>query len=238
MKENPFIKAKAELGKICNIGIKTQSQIFCILHSPEHLGQGNKDSYEIRNHSCIGCNLQESLDNIYRFLSENNNKQFGLDYGYTFQVFILLLYLNLEELTTIFKFIGITQEYVQDNWPVLIEIRQWANFVKHPKGFLFTHHPEYLFEGEKKNKKFCYIDKDFIKKLYNHESSGKFEQTIQQIGNKANVKILIPDPVQIIKEYKNVCEKFCDKIKNNEHFREILIKHGTLENYNHLYPEI
>ena len=162
-----FSKAQIELQKICSYeGIENCEYLFCILHEQDYLGN-HKGS-----HVCLGCSLNDSLVKIDRFLSEA--KQLDDDDSenveYLFTMYILLLYLTVEKLHTIFKFIGITLDYVKEHWKVLVEIRKWANFIKHPKGFLFTHHPDYIFEDSKGIDKIVktikYIDFDFVYKFY------------------------------------------------------------------------
>lgn len=225
---NKFELAKNELEKICTSNSKMDCEkIFCILHEVEYLGDHGRNA-----HACIACNLNDSLEKIHRFLEQNKSSD---DLEYSFTIYILLLYLLVEKMHTIFKYIGISYEYVEDKWKVLIEIRKWANFIKHPKGFLFAHHPEYQFEYEvidKEYSKWKRIDYvNFVEPLYKHEDPRKFKQTINQFANKENLLVIIPCPERIIKELNIVCREFCEKIKENKHFQEILKADSVLENY-------
>lgn len=197
--------------------------LFCKLHEVDYL-----NNHE-RGHVCIACTLDEGVCNVERFLSGIKNEKIENDFdaNYMFTTYFLLLYLTVEKLHTIFKFIGITLDFVEKQWPVLIEIRKWANFIKHPKGFMFTHHPKFIFEDEFENEnasatKTQYIDYSFIKKFYSNENDEKFKQNILQIANKENIAVLIPKPERIAKEFTKVCSDFCNKIKENEHFQFVL----------------
>lgn len=207
---------------------------FCVLQEYTHLGNRNNTEH----HNCLACQLKQGDDRLARFLRESKT---GEDEEYDFTIFILLMYLQVEKLNTIFKFIGITQDYVEENWQVLIEIRKWANFVKHPKGFLFTHHPIFVFETAqvKKNSKTKVLDyKTFVSKFYNHENKDYLTQTIQEIGNKQNITVVIPSPLRLIKEYLKVSASFCKKVKSNPHFKEVLKKHTTINDYNEDSPTV
>jgi hypothetical protein len=198
---------------------------FCSLQNITHLGIKTKSTY----HNCLACQLEEGNNKLIRFLRDTDTSIGDIEEReYYFTIFILLLYLQVEKLTTIFKFIGITVEFVEENWKVLGEIRKWANFIKHPKGF--THHPDFHFETEdiKPDKHTKIIGSEFVFKFYNHEDKEKLNQTIQQIGNKDNLIVLIPNPDRLIKDYIKVSRKFCDIVKRNPHFRDILKKHTTL----------
>ena len=227
---NKFELAKLELEKICtNNPQRGCEQIFCILHDKDYLG-----SHDGKSHACLACNLNDSVDKVYKFLSQNSYKS-KEDFEYLFTVYILLLYLLTEKLQTIFKYVGITYEYVENKWGVLVEIRKWANFIKHPKGFLFAHHPEFQFEDEKapiSNPELKIITyKDFVEPLYKREDEAKFKQTIHEFANKKNLLVIVPCPDRLAKELHLVCVEFCNKIKDNEHFKEILREDSVLENY-------
>jgi len=205
-----------------SISRKECKYLFCELHKPKYLGQ-HKDT----GHVCIGCGLDESIGFVERFLSESFDLTTKNDsnINYLFTNYILLLYLTVEKFQTIFKFIGITYEYVEEKWPVLIEIRKWANFIKHPKGFMFTHHPNFKFENERinrKNKTRQFVDKEFVNKFYFREDELKLKQTMLEVANKDNITIILPDVERIAIEFTKVCHEFCEKIKLNEHFKEIL----------------
>ena len=225
---NKFELAKKELEKICTHDPENScEQVFCILHEPLYLGSHGENS-----HACLACTLNDSVDKIHKFLNENQSSD---DLEYTFTLYILLLYLLVEKMHTIFKYVGISYEYVEANWHVLIEIRKWANFIKHPKGFLFVHHPEYHFEDEtipnshSSWKKINYTN--FVEPLYKREDEAKFRHTIKEFANKSDLLVIIPCPERIAKELSIVCKEFCSKIKDNKHFQEILKADSVLEDY-------
>ncbi len=223
-----FDLVRKELEKYCTVSKKHNCvQLFCKLHEKEYLGEHSKKS-----HACLGCNLNDGLYNIYRFLKQNRSKK---ETEYTFTGYILFSYLLVEKLTTIFRVIGITQDYVEENWKVLIEIRKWANFVKHPKGFLFSHHSEYFIEtgsipnNLKSRNKITF--ENVVQPLYNREDEKKFKESIKRLGNKKDLLVLIPDPHRIATELTKVCDEFCEKIKNNEHFKTLLKTHSVIDDY-------
>lgn len=204
---------------------KNCEAIFCKLHDKDHLGVDAEPDNE-SFHNCLACQLNEGNERIHRFLIETDT---GRDGEYNFTIYILLLYLQVEKLHTIFKVIGITYEYVELKWKVLIEIRKWANFIKHPKGFLFTHHPSYLFEDDsyETNPQTKVLDYKFVHQFYYKENEALLKENIKQLSNKSNVLVIIPCPLRLAKDYAVVCKEFCDKIKKNPHFKEILQNHST-----------
>jgi len=212
---------------------KDCEQLFCILHESDYLGGHSKDG-----HVCLACNLNDSLEMVYIFLRDLKEEY---DVNYKFTTFILLLYLVVEKLTIIFKAIGISQEYVEENWFVLVEIRKWANFIKHPKGFLFTHHPEYFFDSElaltaeqKQNSPNQYIEYDYVKRFYSRENPQKAKQLLAEVANKDKIVVVFSCPDRLTEEFVKVCREFCEKIKENPHFKEILKKHSFTEEITYL----
>lgn len=223
-----FKLAKNELEKFCVYKPKSGcQQIFCILHEAAYLG-----SHDGTSHACLACNLNDSLEHVYKFLRSN---RYLTKIEYTFSIYILLLYLLIEKLHTVFKVIEISFEFVEENWPILIEIRKWANFIKHPKGFLFAHHPVYIIEDEpipdaqKEWKKITYSN--FIVLFYDRERKEKFQQTMIEFANQSELIVLIPNPERMAKELNSACTEFCQMIKDNPQYRVILTEHSVLENY-------
>lgn len=227
-----YIICSKVLGQIIkNDDNKGHSQIFCKLH--DYLKTENSNEF---SHSCIACNLNDSIEKIYKFCKNTEvETEFSNELReYNFTVFILLCYLFVEKITTIFKVIGITQEFVESNWNVLIKIRKWANFIKHPKGFLFTHHPNYFYEFEtilSNHKEFKSIGYDFVKKFYNKENPEIFKQLIKEIGNKDEINVFIPNPIEICEDLVIFSTQFTEIIKANPYFQGILRTHTHIEDY-------
>ena len=231
-----FKQAKEELYKITHHDYSAScEQLFCKLHEEEYLGSPENET--TISHNCIACNLQDGNLKIYKFLNELETVQTSEEIEYASTIFYLLLYLQIEKFHTIFKFIGITFDYVEQNWETFIQIRKWANFIKHPKGFLFTHHPTFIYEDNttilslKSNNINQLISYEEIKKFYTRETDDGFKNTIKELGNKKNIIVVLPCPLRIMTEYCKINREFCDKIGENPHFKEILKKHSTIEDY-------
>jgi hypothetical protein len=100
---------------------------------------------------------------------------------------------------------------------------------------LFSHHPEYYFEElpiPEKWKNYKQITfKNVVEPLYKHEDEKKFQESMAQLANKGQLLVLVPDPLRLSNELINTCNQFCDKIRDNPHFKEVLTRHSVLENY-------
>jgi len=169
---------------------------FCWLHFWD-------EEDKSRNHNCIACNLADQTGMIRDFLSSYEHIE-EIEYG--FLQYVLLLYLLDERLRVIYSavFQGEDNKFKIEN-PIFDEIRIWANFFKHPKAFLFTHHPQY-FESETfraiedKSEFQVIMDFEFVKKYY-HKTSKKeqLEELAGILANKRNVVVTIPNLVNFTK---------------------------------------
>lgn len=86
-------------------------------------------SNKSKHHNCLGCNLDSSTHHIYMFLNQKD-KHNDLELSAT--TYILLMYLAIERLNTIFEIIGLPDTYRQKHFHVFQKITKWANFIKHP----------------------------------------------------------------------------------------------------------
>ncbi|MBX2952304.1 MAG: hypothetical protein KF870_07350 [Leadbetterella sp.] len=191
---------------------------FCWLHFWDE--EGNS-----RNHNCIACNLADQTSMIRDFLSSYEHIE-EIEYG--FLQYVLLLYLLDERLRFIYSAVFPGEDnklkFKKEN-PIFDEIRVWANFFKHPKAFLFTHHPRYsearTFRTTEDKTEFQVImDFDFVKKYY-HKSSKKdqLEELAGILANKRNIVVVIPNLVNFT---NRVCESINSIIVTLTYSKEII----------------
>ena len=102
-----------------------------------------------KKQDCLGENFNQLLhrvnDNWFKSYKPTN------DIDYYFFNYILLLYLFVERVDLVFDIISekdktkLFNDFNAHNFKTLRKINKWANFVKHPKEFLFTHWAQYYF---------------------------------------------------------------------------------------------
>ncbi len=186
-------------------------------------------------HNCLSCNLQEDAELIDVFLSSAgiiycNEKDF-------FVIYIMLLYLLTEKIFEIKKIIGLPESYKAKDFEVLRTIKLWANFYKHPKAFILTHHPKYYFDTDpevvelRKDINNKIIDLPFLNKYYKGEDKNKYKNLVSELMKNENVKVVIPSIDNLTHEFCNACAVFIKIIKENKAYREILNDLTTLEYY-------
>lgn len=183
---------------------------------------------------CIGENFNQLIHRLENNWFENYKPTNDLDY-YFFNYF-LLLYLFVERVDLIFEVINkdgkskIFNDYLFNNFKTLRKINKWANFIKHPKEFLFTHWPTYYFEGDTGillSEGDVKIDTDFI---FNHYHNDKQTRPVI-LENNNRVFVEVPNLENITIEFCKEMNLFFDFICCNQMVADFLKKKSTIENY-------
>ncbi len=194
-----------------------------------------------KGHNCLGCNLQEDVDWIWTFLKQAKAKNYVSDelhIEFFFKTYLFHLYLLTEKIFEIKKIIGLPVSYKENEFEVFRTIKLWANFFKHPKAFILTHHPKYFFDSNtmevkklKKNNNNKIIDLQFIRKYYSGEDPNKYKNLTGELRKNENVKVILPSIDTLTQDFCNACTVFIEIIKENKIYTEILNDLTTLENY-------
>lgn len=159
----------------------------------------------------------------------------GTDIDYYFENYCLSLYLFFERIEFVFNVINKDQknklfnDFYYYNFNVMTKIAKWANFIKHPKEFLFTHWPTFYFEGDSLDKQpdDLTVDTDFI---FTHYKSEK-KQSPTILENNAKVYIELPDLIALTKGFCEELNTFIDFICENQIVYKYLEKKSTIEDY-------
>ncbi len=183
---------------------------------------------------CIGENFNQLINKINDEWFENYSPGGNLDY-YFFNYY-LLLYLFVERVDLIFEVINkdgkskLFSDYQFHNFKELRKINKWANFIKHPKEFLFTHWANYYIKGDEEYplaEGDLKIDTDFIFKHYFSET--KPRPVILENNDKVFVEV--PDFIKTTKEFCKEINIFFDFICCNQIVADFLKKKSTIQNY-------
>jgi hypothetical protein len=182
------------------------------------------------NHNCIGCNLAKSEVHFVNFLKRNRS---FTEKNETYIQFILFSYLIVERIYEIFKIIQMNESYKNEHFKTFTLIKRWANFYKHPKSFMFVHHPYYTFENHpdfnEQKKNMIIVDSNFILKYYNGDS--KNTELYNLLTNKKDVLVIFPNIEELTKLFCLEIIHFVDLLRNNSVYRYILSQKSTYENY-------
>ncbi|MBK6700156.1 MAG: hypothetical protein IPG55_09710 [Saprospiraceae bacterium] len=191
---------------------------------------------EGEHHNCLGCNFADCTNLISRYLKNNEELT---DIQQDFTVYLLLLYLLVERVEIVFDIIQLPETYREKHFKVFQQIRKWANFIKHPKSFILTHHPEYDFENSRiiHDREFSEtINEIFVTQFYKGftdpvEQQKHNKDLYLRLRNKKNVLVLFPDIAILTNKLCYSYNKFVELILSNEVYKEILNDETTISAY-------
>ena len=204
--------------------IANDDPIMCQLH--DAFG-----TYDTSHHNCLGCNFADSTWLIHNFL-RTYDLQEAIQYAYS--TLIILAYLLVERIDTFFNIIELNKIYRNQYFKILLEVRRWANFLKHPKAFLLTHHPTFSFYGSPKNKELrnnanIVIDRAFIDKYYVNDEKNK--ELYKELENKENVLVVFPDAVWLVQSLCEAMHNCVAVIRDNPVYRSAVEDRTTFYDY-------
>jgi hypothetical protein len=190
-------------------------------------------TFDTPHHNCLGCNFADSTELIVNFL-QTYAYQTRIQFAYT--TFILLAYLTVERIDTLFRIIKLDDEYKQEHFKALGEIRVWANFLKHPKAFILTHHPTFSFIGSPDLKSLTEnanvrIDRNFIEQYYKEEDENKNKQLYKKLENKDKVLVIFPNALELAQNLCEAMQNCVSLIRDNKIYRDKLKDRATFLNY-------
>lgn len=192
----------------------------------------NEDSSE---HNCLGCQFMDLHQQIYNNFTKINT--YGLSTEFYFKTYIFWLYQNVERIYEIFEMINpndknsILKTYFEQNFITVKKIKRWTNFIKHPKAFKFTHHPEYCFESEftKRHNNLIILGTKEIEYFY--AGTKRNNQLYKKIAKKNKVMVVLPNLVELTEKFCNEFITFTKFICKNEVIASALKKETTISNY-------
>jgi len=145
--------------------------------------------------NCIGENFNQLIQSIKTGWFEGYNPTDETQIQFYSYTYIFWLYLFLERIEVILNEIDPDRSFGPINefyrtLKTMNEIRLWANFMKHPKNFIFVHWPEFTFVGKKINKieTTKLINTTYLKDHYSSEKQNKPEE----LTNNDDVVVQFP----------------------------------------------
>lgn len=190
-------------------------------------------------HNCLGCqfvNLHQTIYNNFSQLQTNN-----LTEEFYFKTYLFWLYQNVERIYEIFELVNpkghnqMIRSFFEQTFIETKRIKRWANFIKHPKAFQFSHHPEYCYETDRGQiaTGSIVLDSAEIEKFYQGDKKNK--ELYQTIAKKSNIVVLIPDLETMTDNFCEEFKKFTNWICTNDMVADFLRSESTIDNY---YDEI
>ena len=120
-----------------------------------------------------------------------------------------------------------------DGMIAMRDVKQWANFLKHPGAFLWCHDPEFWCESlddtVPAGDEVVIINQDVVNTHY-QKCPKKHKELYQKIAGKPNIHVVYPKLEDLTKLFCHGIRDFCDTA-TCPLFKPFLRKRSTFENY-------
>lgn len=184
--------------------------------------------------NCLGENFNQLIKSINNDFFKNYTPSENTELHFYFTTYILWLYIIIERVDFVFDVVNkdnkskLFSDFKENNFKTSQLIKKWANFIKHPKEFIFCHWPMYVIEkpGIMNDNETVVINADFIKKHYT-----KSDSRIKELENCQSVIVLVPELENLTTEFCNELNTFFNFICENKIVSDFLRKKTTLEYY-------
>lgn len=188
------------------------------------------------HHNCIGCNFASGSQLVLRFLKRHKEHD---DIEQDVTVYILLLYLIVEKAEIILDYLTYPSHLKSEKFKIFILVKRWANFIKHPKAFLLSHHATYNYEDSGITYEFTptlEINSDFVSKFYKGVGDKTKQEKLNNdlydlVSNKKDILVLFPNLINLTIDFCIEYNYFIQMILENEDYKLELNNKATLENY-------
>ncbi|WP_235299775.1 hypothetical protein [Portibacter marinus] len=186
-------------------------------------------------HNCLGCQFVDIHQTIYKNFKDLVAKD--LTEEFYFKTYLFWLYQNVERIYEIFELVNpkgqnkMIKMFFEQNFVENKRIKRWANFIKHPKAFQFSHHPSYFYETDyaKIPTDSIIFDSNKIEKFYQGDKNNK--ELYNTIAKKTNVVILIPDLETMTNNFCEEFRLFTNWICKNDMIADFLKMESTIDTY-------
>ena len=224
-----------------------QINIDCMAVIKEQLLNGDHTTWEAckiynklvvsgsTEHNCLGCQFVDLHRSIYDNFSILDTSNLTLEFY--FKTYMFWLYQNVERIYELFDLLNPKDEnkmiktFFEKHFTKTKQIKRWTNFIKHPKAFQFTHHPNYLYETDSNNilNESIVLNSDEIESYYSGSKNNS--QLYKKISKSQNVIVLIPDLISLTTDFCNEFRTFTAFICNNDIVADYLKNETTVEQY-------
>lgn len=212
-------------------GEPLDKSLYCKLYDTFlDYNQKKRNDHSLIVHNCIGCNFEEGARAIHYFLLTNRE---CTNVQYYLNLYSFLFYAQAERIGVIYKELGYCTNKGDFDWAQfqnLQKIKYWANFFKHPKAYMFLHHPDFFLETDPRKPNFLIshvIDSEFVKNFYRPGADN--QQLRYFLENKKSVKVFFPDLIDFTKTLCDEFEKIISTISTKSSFIEKLNEYTTVD---------
>jgi hypothetical protein len=182
--------------------------------------------------NCLGENFNQLIQAIRNDFFENYTPSTNTGLNFYFTTYILWLYLIVERVDFVFDVINkdnrskLFSDFKENNFQTCRLVKKWANFIKHPKEFIFAHWPQYVMQEVEVISGTVVIDNAFVEKNYS-----KSDSRVPGLENNNNVLVVIPELEGLTSQFCSELNVFFNFICDNKVVSDFLGKKTTIESY-------
>jgi hypothetical protein len=188
------------------------------------------------HHNCLGCNFADSQSVVFNHLS---NFESHTNIQESVSLYIITLYLLVERIETVMNIVQVPQVFRDKHFKMFQQIHKWANFIKHPKAFILTHHAEWGMEGTdllKEGKFKVTINDSFVETYYKGErdpdkQKARNKELYKILRNESSICVVLPDIAKLTEKLCYSLKAFAKLICENQVYIEILNDEATIQDY-------
>ena len=195
----------------------------------------DKLTTDANEHNCLGCQFMD----LHRLIYDNFKRLPAgeLDREFFCKTYIFWLYFSVERVYEIFDMINhggrnkLFKTFFEKHFTTTKRVKRWANFLKHPKAFQFTHHPSYRLSSSRlpKDSEMTVIDSVFVEKYYQGNNLNR--ELTQKLVGKENVCVVFPDLLELTRGFCSEFKIFVDFICSNDMVADYLRSESTITSY-------
>jgi hypothetical protein len=188
--------------------------------------------------NCLGENFNQLIQCIRIDFFANYKPSAETTVAFYFGTYNYWLYLIVERFEFIFEVLNPDNKYKPlcdykiKEYKTFKKVKDWCIFFKHPREFTFAHWPTYVFEtdvkriNQAKENNETIIDYEYVKA--NFTKNGK---KLPLLENNPNIVVILPDLVDLTKDYIDEVIKFITFICKNDFIASILRSKSTIDDY-------
>jgi hypothetical protein len=157
-----------------------------------------RDNYE----NCLGENFNQFIQAVRNDFFDNYSPSSNTGLNFYFTTYILWLYLIVERVDFVFDVVNkdgkskLFSDFKENNFKTCQLIKKWANFIKHPKEFVFAHWPQYTMGSAEVVDGTTVVNDAFVVKHYS-----KSDSRTPELENSRSVVVIIPDLVNLTSNF-------------------------------------
>jgi hypothetical protein len=182
--------------------------------------------------NALGNNLNESMEDLKEFLQLGPR---SIKPERDIRDYLMRMYLVVERMYEALRVVRLYEEWfvlTTDGMRAIREVKQWANFFKHPGAFLWCHDPDYrclsVDDYDAAESSFV-IDQSVVNDYYTNNKKNH-DELHKKLSNATGIQVVFPELASLTERFCRGIDDFCQTI-SSPLFRDTPKKKSTIDDY-------